>query len=127
MPSGGGERRGEEQRRKSLSSSTDSGRLIYIKNKALGGIEEVPCEVPYDTSSGDTSEEDDWHIRVMRTVRQWADLGKSVDGYEHLHIFPEAADLLGPRLGLPQAYTRAQEGQRDAQGRMLFPHVADVC
>jgi hypothetical protein len=120
MSSGGGERRGEEQRRKSSLSSM---RLKNIKNKALGGIEEVP----YDTSYGDTSEEDDWHIRVMRTVRQWADLGKSVDGHEHLNIFPEAADLLGPRLGLPQAYTRAQEGHRDAQGRMLSPHVADVC
>jgi hypothetical protein len=125
MPSGGGERRGEEQRRQSsLSSSTDPrGHLKNIKNKALGGIEEVA----YDTSYGDTSEEDDWHIRVMRTVRQWADLGKSVDGNEHLHIFPEAADLSGPRLALPQAYTGAQEGRRDAQGRMLSPHVADVC
>jgi hypothetical protein len=34
---------------------------------------------------------------------------KSVDGYEHLNISPETADLLGPRLGLPLAYTRAQE------------------
>jgi hypothetical protein len=33
----------------------------------------------------------------------------SVDGYEHLNISPETADLLGPRLGLPLAYTRAQE------------------